>query len=280
MNNSELREAIFQQKANPVGKRVAWSPDQMGELREMVFSAPEKTLRAALPQRKSFSPRPDTARAKLVDAGVLDAAGSTSTASRFIFKISDESVDRARDVISLSGWNLEAFARNPVILPCHDSSALPVARSSLPAHHGAALVAIADFSGAESVSASVEVRDAVRAGLIKGASVGFRPIKFRLSTSPDRPMGIDYLQNELLEWSICSIPANANCIMLGVASGKAFKSAPNAISSTKFPAGTCGREWHAKCGLLNPGDCEIHHSTQTQSRADRIKEVARLTGGR
>jgi hypothetical protein len=50
-------------------------------------------------------------------------------------------------------------------------------------------------------------------GFIAAGSVGFIPIEFNFSSNPDRPMGIDFKRQELLEFSVVPVPANANALI-------------------------------------------------------------------
>jgi phage head maturation protease len=58
-------------------------------------------------------------------------------------------------------------------------------------------------------------------GYLKATSVGFMPLKYTFSKDPAREYGIDFLEQELLEFSIVTIPANPDALIdPGQASGK------------------------------------------------------------
>jgi HK97 family phage prohead protease len=44
-------------------------------------------------------------------------------------------------------------------------------------------------------------------------SVGFNPIKFAFTDDPQRCYGIDFLEQELLEFSCVPVPANADALI-------------------------------------------------------------------
>jgi hypothetical protein len=50
-------------------------------------------------------------------------------------------------------------------------------------------------------------------GFIKAGSVGFLPVEWRFADSKDRPFGMDFLKQQLLEFSIVPAPANANALI-------------------------------------------------------------------
>jgi hypothetical protein len=55
---------------------------------------------------------------------LIKAVNSEARTMRFV--ASDESVDRYGDIIRASGWQLENFRKNPVLLFAHDSRQPPV----------------------------------------------------------------------------------------------------------------------------------------------------------
>jgi hypothetical protein len=57
------------------------------------------------------------------------------------------------------------------------------------------------------------------ARLQRGASIGFIPLKWSFSKDPARPLGLDFHAIKLLEWSICALPCNQDCILIGSVSG-------------------------------------------------------------
>jgi hypothetical protein len=59
----------------------------------------------------------------------------------------------------------------------------------------------------------------MREKFISACSVGFVPLKYSFSRDPDRPFGIDFERQELLEVSIVPIPANANALVQGRSAG-------------------------------------------------------------
>ena len=44
-------------------------------------------------------------------------------------------------------------------------------------------------------------------------SVGFAPIKFKFTSDPERKFGIDFIEQELLEFSIVPVPANPDAVI-------------------------------------------------------------------
>jgi HK97 family phage prohead protease len=131
--------------------------------------------------------------------------------------LSDGSVDRMGDTIDPAGWNLAAFKKNPVVLFAHDSNAPPIGRLHGPWIAGGQLVGDVEFADAEIYPFADEIYRLVQNGFIRAGSVGFLPIRYEFSN--DRPGGIDFLEQELIEFSITPVPANANALVQARAKG-------------------------------------------------------------
>lgn len=137
------------------------------------------------------------------------------------FVISTASVDRMGDTIAVDGWDLANFRKNPVVLWAHDSGQMPVAKASNIRIEDDALKATAEFMPDDiDVSGfSRAVYLALKGGFLSATSVGFAPTKYAFSQENDRPWGIDFLEQELLEFSIVPVPANQDCLVQARAAG-------------------------------------------------------------
>ena len=132
------------------------------------------------------------------------------------YVLSDETPDRMGDIIQADGWKLDNFKRNPIALFGHLSS-FPIGRWKNLRIEGTALrghLELAPLGTSERID---EIRRLVEAGILKATSVGFRPIKYA-ALDPEAPWdGTRFLEQELVETSLVSVPANPNA--LAVAKG-------------------------------------------------------------
>jgi len=95
---------------------------------------------------------------------------------RVRFVASDESVDRYGDIIRASGWQLDAYRKNPVLLFGHNSRELPVGKVDPIAVEGTRLIAHAEFTP-EGMNPFADVLfNLVDAGFVRATSVGFLPL--------------------------------------------------------------------------------------------------------
>lgn len=135
------------------------------------------------------------------------------------FTISTGSVDRMGDTIAVAGWKLDAYRKNPVVLWVHDSGSLPVAKTKKIWIEGDKLKAETEFTPAGMARFNDTVFDMYNQGFLAATSVGFIPLKYAFTEDPARRYGIDFLEQELLEFSCCPIPANPEALIEGKAAG-------------------------------------------------------------
>ncbi len=133
------------------------------------------------------------------------------------FVISTESVDRDGDTIKADGWKIDRYLQNPVVLFAHDYRSLPVANALGVWAEGGKLKSRAKFTPKDLYPFGHMVYQFYREGFMRATSVGFNPIKWR--DSNDRKGGIDFLEQELLEFSCVPVPANPEALVVAERKG-------------------------------------------------------------
>jgi len=136
---------------------------------------------------------------------------------RFVF--SDGTIDRAGDSIDPNGWEIKAFLDNPVALWSHDSFSPPIGRASNVGPSGNALMGDIEFMAADISAFADTIYRMVMARFVKAVSVGFLPLEYSFVNSNDRPFGINFIKQELLEISLCPVPCNPNALQEAKAQG-------------------------------------------------------------
>lgn len=155
-------------------------------------------------------------RKKELSVAVTELADRTL---RFIG--SDESVDRAGDIVSADGWDVSNYTKNPVVLFNHDYSK-PVGKAK------AVRVNVRDrrlefdvyFPTTDELSSDPKmpsehalfidtVYNMYKGGYLSAVSVGFKGEK--MEPIPNS-YGMKFLKQELLELSLVAVPANANAL--------------------------------------------------------------------
>lgn len=129
-----------------------------------------------------------------------------------LFTISTASVDRMGDTIDVKGWKLDNYRKNPVVLWGHDASSLPVGKAKVWIE-GSKLKADSEFTPPGMARFNDTVFDMLKGGFLNATSVGFQPIKYAFTEDPQRKFGIDFMEQELLEFSVVSVPANPEALI-------------------------------------------------------------------
>lgn len=132
------------------------------------------------------------------------------------FVISTGAVDRDGDTIDPSGWVLDQYTKNPVVLFGHDSSEPPIATAIATWVEGGKLKSRAKFPTAEEHAFGNMIYRLYAGGYMKATSVGFAPKEYKINEErPGSMWGpcMDFLKQELLEYSAVSIPANPEALL-------------------------------------------------------------------
>lgn len=145
-----------------------------------------------------------------------------SAAKTLRFVGTDESVDRVGDIIRVKGWKFQDYLKNPVFLYQHNGHDLPIGivrgiqkrRAPNPR-----IEFTVEFLSEEENPLAPAVYRLFKRGIM-GVSVGFKPLKWQWRTTKEkgdkeeRVVGREFLEQELIELSAVTIPANPNALLL------------------------------------------------------------------
>ncbi len=198
---------LVRQRVQGSINRIRWNSGDIARIKARVGGR-ERDIRATSLQIPQVGKNLRFEVPAIVSASKVDGTSGTYT-----FTISSNAVDRSDDRINQHGWTLSAYRANPVVLWSHTSGLLPVGRTSKLWLEGNRLRATVQLALADANPSAAQVTALIDGGFLGAASVGFRPLKFNFSDDPARKFGIDFEQVELLEWSICCIPANTECLI-------------------------------------------------------------------
>lgn len=160
-------------------------------------------------------------RKDLLDASVKSVDEKTRTVK---FVGSDETVDRYGDVIKADGWDLKAYKKNPVFLWGHKSGEPPIGRAKSVKINGKKLEFEIEFAEKGTYPFADTIFNLYHKGFLKATSVGFLPKKaedrYKKDEDGDKVwVGYKFLEQELLELSAVSVPANPNALMMAYTKG-------------------------------------------------------------
>src|SRR3990167_6835345 len=128
--------------------------------------------------------------------------------------ISTSTPDRGRDRVLPSGALLANYLKNPVVLFGHDYRALPVGTATSVEVSETGLTA--KWRWLQGDEFASRVKNAWDQGMLRAASIGFNPVKWLYDE--DR-RGYDYVEWDLLEFSICPVPMNPEAVRTLSAAG-------------------------------------------------------------
>lgn len=129
------------------------------------------------------------------------------------YVLSDATVDRYGDVIEQDGWRLDEFKRNPIALFNHNVNA-PIGKWRNIRVEGGQLVGELEPAERGTSQRIDEILSLIDQDILRATSVGFRVIESE-PLDPKQPMrGSRFKEQELLETSIVSVPANPAAVQI------------------------------------------------------------------
>lgn len=138
------------------------------------------------------------------------------------FIASDETIDRYNSIIRADGWQVENYMKNPVMLWCHESWGLPIAKGEKvwTDKKSKTLMARGEFPPeSEGLDFANMVYKMYQLDMLRAVSVGFKPLKVSEVTEDDakeagfeKGYGVIYEEQELFEFSAVPVPGNPNAL--------------------------------------------------------------------
>jgi HK97 family phage prohead protease len=162
-----------------------------------------------------------------------------------VYKVlaSTSAIDRQGDSIDQSGWLLNNYLKNPVMLWAHDYAELPVAKATGVQITSKGLELTFEFAPAEANPKAQQIKMLYDEGFLNAVSVGF---------IPQERNGNIIIRAELLEVSFVPVPANQEALRLALTRGL-DENVGNALKAYATVA------WKCKAvGNCEDGECECH----------------------
>lgn len=135
------------------------------------------------------------------------------------FVISTGDLDRDFDRVDVSGWDFKNWLSNPVVLFAHDIWSPPVAKGLSitkkveDKEKGIGTVTSkVEFASPDVYEFADTIYRLYKGKFMNSVSVGFMPVEWSFVEDKDRPFGIDFHKQELLEFSTVPVPSNPNAL--------------------------------------------------------------------
>ena len=125
----------------------------------------------------------------------------------FHWVMSTFDTDRDFEKVDPKGWNLKNYLSNPVILWSHDYS-IPAIGYAENVKAETVLEGDIVFNDKEFDEFGWSIGQRVKCGALRCGSVGFIAEEVEFLEAKDRECDLIFRKQELLEFSICSVPAN------------------------------------------------------------------------
>lgn len=145
-----------------------------------------------------------------IKAEFAGAVAGEDSRKVYTFRASTSAVDRQNEVVDQSGWQLESYRLNPVILDSHKYGSIDdiIGKASRVEATPQGLEVDIEFTKTEK---GMQAEQLVEDGFLRTVSVGFRSLD-RKPGRMNEPMV--HLRSELLEISLVAIPANREAVRI------------------------------------------------------------------
>jgi HK97 family phage prohead protease len=158
------------------------------------------------------------------------------TGQGFSWTFSTFDLDRFGERIDPAGWDYKRYMDNPVIEWAHRYDIPAIGRADGLYTDDKGLHGLVIFNGKDYDPFGWGIGQRVQAGVIRAGSVGFRVIEIEI---PDKETAKDgttliFRKQELLEFSICNVPANPWALAKSLALSKSIDRKQNKDTALSF----------------------------------------------
>jgi HK97 family phage prohead protease len=128
----------------------------------------------------------------------------------FAWTLSTFDLDRFNERIDPMGWDFKRFLNNPIVEWAHRWDIPAIGKIERLTIDDEGLHGMVIFNGKEYDQFGWSIGERVKAGVIRAGSVGFRALEIEIPSKEDSKDGTSLIfrKQELLEFSICNVPAN------------------------------------------------------------------------
>jgi HK97 family phage prohead protease len=134
----------------------------------------------------------------------------TQAEKGFMWTLSTFDLDRFGERIDPQGWDFKRYMANPIVEWAHRYDIPAIGKIEGLAVDSEGLHGLVFFNDKSFDAFGWSIGQRVKAGVIRAGSVGFRVIEIEIPSKEDSKDGTSLIfrKQELLEFSICNVPAN------------------------------------------------------------------------
>ena len=133
------------------------------------------------------------------------------------FIITNSKLDRDQDTIALDGWDYSNYLKNPVVLWAHDYGLPPVGRSIATYQEGDNMISRTAFTPKDLNEFGYMIYRMYQQKFMNAVSVGFIPSEYTFAE--ERNHGINFIKQEMLEFSAVPVPSNPHALIQARSAG-------------------------------------------------------------
>jgi HK97 family phage prohead protease len=159
----------------------------------------------------------------------------------FAWTLSTFDLDRYGERIDPAGWDFKRYMQNPVVEWAHRYNIPAIGKIEVLTVDGDGLHGNVIFNDKSFDTFGWSIGERVKSGVIRAGSVGFRVIEIEIPAAADSKDGTSLIfrKQELLEFSICNVPANPFALAKSMnreqASTKLTETMNNELGSNVIP---------------------------------------------
>jgi uncharacterized protein len=159
----------------------------------------------------------EAAGVQKVSADVVLVAGvpfhltaDNETEKGYPWTLSTYDLDRFGERVDPSGWDFSQYCKNPIVEWAHRYDIPAIGKIEGLAIDEKGLHGLVIFNDKSFDAFGWGIGERVKAGVIRAGSVGFRVLEIEIPSKEDSKDGTSLIfrKQELLEFSICNVPAN------------------------------------------------------------------------
>jgi HK97 family phage prohead protease len=174
-------------------------------------------------KKEAAGPQKVTGDVELIASVPFHLMVESEAAEGLPWTLSTFDLDRFGERIDPAGWDYKRYKDNPVVEWAHRYDIPAIGKIEGLTADDSGLHGLVIFNDKDYDPFGWAIGQRVKAGVIQAGSVGFRVIEIELPSKEDSKDGttLIFRKQELLEFSICNVPANPFALAKAIAEGKA-----------------------------------------------------------
>jgi HK97 family phage prohead protease len=163
-----------------------------------------------------------TGDVELIASVPFHLTADCETEKGYPWTLSTFDLDRFGERIDPEGWDFKRYMDNPIVEWAHNYMIPAIGKIEGLTVDDNGIHGLVFFNDKSFDIFGWGIGQRVKAGVIRAGSVGFRPIEIEIPSKEDSKDGTSLIfrKQELLEFSICNIPANPYALAKNIEAGK------------------------------------------------------------